>query len=433
MIALIAAVIIIIVLTLLRTAHGLGFLLLLMMLHGALVGWFGDAAVRIPMYSGCAMVAVILAKQEWRGVKPWIIGLFLALLTIMSLSSLFAFNTTLALVYFSLYAKNFALALIIAGSIRNVQSMKIMTIYCLVGATIGGILAIYQYKTGNFVVSTIYDKRAGGLSNDPNDAAMLMLAGLPLCLYWFLRAQIPGKLVVFGAAILILIGVILTGSRGGFVALCIVGGIIYLRRPTPINTVAALGIALTGIVMAPSYYKDRITTLFTGHEINYATSLDQRSQLLEYGLAAFAKHPILGTGTGNFGGGLAEIANERGAGFKRISPANAEYVPAHNLYLEFFVENGFFAGVLLLTIFGCALRGLILIQETNKKGHQLSYPLGYLTAAALVGMMLAGLFLSQGKNPVLWFLIGLGLASYQLPHSRRLIYRSATRSEQIAV
>ncbi|MFT3931303.1 MAG: O-antigen ligase family protein [Spongiibacteraceae bacterium] len=377
------------------------------------------------------MLTIILVKQEWRGVKPWIISLFIALVALMSLSSLFAFNTDLALTYLSLYGKNFALALIIAGCIRNINSMRTMTLYCIAGATIGGLLAIYQYRTGNLVVSTIYDKRAGGLSNDPNDAAMLMLAGLPLCFYWFLRSKIPGKIFFSSTALITLIGIILTGSRGGFVALCVSGAIVYFRRPSIMNSVAILVIAICGIILAPPYYKDRITTLFTGKELNYATSLDQRSQLLEYGLRAFFKHPVLGTGTGNFGAGFTEIANQEGGRFKQVSPSNAPYMPAHNLYLEFFVENGGFAGCILLLIFGLSLLGLFKLNETNAQGRRPHYPLGYLIGAALIGMMLAGLFLSQGKNPVLWFLTGLGLSSFQIPKSRRVISKVESPIRQI--
>ncbi|HSB95423.1 MAG TPA: O-antigen ligase family protein, partial [Spongiibacteraceae bacterium] len=337
-----------------------------MITHGAVVGWFGEDATHIPMYCGLAIVLIIVIKRQWHGVATWLLAAFGALFTLMAIAALFAANQDMALAFLLQYYRSFIFALLIAGSIRHVDAMKTMSIYCLIGATIGGILALYQTISGNLIISTIYDKRAGGLSDDANDSALLMLGGIPFAIYWFYRAKSLGKIFSLGALALIGVGIILTGSRGGFVAMSVSLLIVYLRRPNILNTSLAILIIIGGFLFMPDYYKTRFSTLITGKEVNYATSLDLRGKLLQYGIKGLINHPLLGVGPGNFGAAYAEVENASGSSLNGSSPSKT-HMSAHNLYLEFFVENGILTGGILLSIIASAVWGLTRITEVETR------------------------------------------------------------------
>jgi O-antigen ligase len=313
-----------------------------------------------------------------------------------------------------LYMKGFLLAIVLAGTIKTYDDVKKISLYLLAGMVMGGLLTIYEYLTGNFAVSSLYTQRAGGLRADPNDAAMLLVTGVPVAIFWLLEAKTKiKKLFYITCLILLHVGIVLTASRGGFVALLFVYFLMYLRRPTIAATFAGIMLLIVAAIFSPQSYKDRILTLVSGQEKHGASSLDSRSKLLTQGLYIITTNPVTGVGPGNYGSayilsmGGGEISKQQAAR-SSVSTVN---VVAHNLYLEFFVENGLIGGGLFLAIIYISVSSLKKISPGVKKGISRYYPLGYMMFCSICGLLFAGLFLSQGKNSVLWFLIGVGLAA----------------------
>jgi len=107
-------------------------------------------------------------------------------------------------------------------------------------------------------------------------------------------------------------------------------------------------------------------------------------------------------------------ARKNGVQMSQVNLADPVYPAAHNMYLEFFVENGVFAGTLLLAILGWAVRCLFKLDDSAGQESN-AIKLGHSTACALGGMLIAGVFLSQGLNSVLWFLVGLGFSAQKMP------------------
>ena len=85
------------------------------------------------------------------------------------------------------------------------------------------------------------------------------------------------------------------------------------------------------------------------------------------------------------------------------------------MYLEFFAENGIVAGGLFLYILIVPMRSLIkldryLASPTSPK----DFGIGFAMAMSILAILLGCLFLSEAKNAVLWFLIGIGFSSVQV-------------------
>lgn len=167
--------------------------------------------------------------------------------------------------------------------------------------------------------------------------------------------------------------------------------------------------------MMPESYQNRMTNLFEGKEEKYASSMDNRMKLLQGAGKIYLANPILGVGLGNFGVAFRETKEGKSMaeikGKRRGNVYNKEHLAVHNMYVEFFIENGTLAGVLFMFFLYHSCRGFLNVDRVNveseNKGIGLAFMLG------LVGMLFCGVFLSQGYNSVLWLYLGIGVAGHR--------------------
>ena len=400
--------------SMISTVHALGLWLVLLVTHGIFVLVLGDSVIHLPLYSGVVVALIIVARRQWSGVDNHILYLFAGLAVIMMLASVQGINHDHSIAALRMYGKAFLLALLVAGCVKNEKDMQAMMLYCLLGLVLGALYTLYQSMTGNFVINEMNSQRAAGLRGDPNETAMLLVAGVPLAIYWFINTKKIYLKILFAACLpLLLIGIGLTQSRGGFVALLFIAFLIYLRRPTIQLSIAGLIMVLVVAVLAPASYWQRMNTLVEGES---GVSMGGRSFLLKVGLNMMVNYPVLGVGPGNFGN-APELNTKNmalaGASSPHSGVEKGKKAVAHNMYLEFFTENGLIGGIILLIIFYIPVRRLLEYDRFTRIAGN-NFGMGYSITLAMAGMFLAGLFLSQGKNSVLWFMIGLGLAAGQL-------------------
>ena len=400
-------------LAILAPVHAAGLWLILMIAHGLLVELLGETATHIPLYVGITVLLCILFRGRWSGIQPSVLLLFGALIFVMGLASVQGIDAEGSVVSMIFYAKTFLLALLLAGFIKHEQEMKAITLYCLAGMVIGALIAMYQHYTGTYSVNTYNVQRAGGLRGDPNDTAMLLIAGVPLAAYWLLHSRALAPKVMFASSLVLLVlGIALTGSRGGFLALLFISLLIFVKRPTLRAAIAGIVLVSTLLAFAPQTYWTRMQTLVSGQELKGSGSLQNRLELQRRGLTILLAHPLLGVGLDNFAESYFSAGHSGNLSIASPGRGNdREYgLVAHNMYLEFFVENGILGGLLLIMIFYKATRNLM--RYDRRENHETGYfGIGDALGLALIGMLFSGLFLSQGKNSVLWFLIGLGFAT----------------------
>ncbi len=390
----------------------------MMITHGFLVESIGDAAIHLPMYSGLMIMAIGVTRRRWTGMPAsnWIFfSIFVAFIALAALSGLDPANSFTSLLR---YSKGFLLAIFIAGIIKDSDQIRTVTLYCVAATFLGACLALYQHLTGTYTIDVGLVQRAGGLSSDPNDAALLMLTGLPIALYWFAHSDKRYVKVMFaGVFVLIVAGITLTQSRGGAVTLALILILLFLRRPS--IKVFSVGIVLVsvGLLFASAEYWERLESLGTIGKDSESGSFNIRYRFIEAGINSFLQNPVLGVGMGNFG----RVLQLSGSGFtENISEV------AHNMYLEFFVENGAIAGLLFLTLLAAAVLQSIRY-DTYDRLERSAYGLGFCVSMSLMTVMIAGLFLSQGKSSVLWFFVGIGLAFSGMIKSSRTTQSSRPR------
>jgi O-antigen ligase len=124
-------------------------------------------------------------------------------------------------------------------------------------------------------------------------------------------------------------GTLLTFSRGGYVALLVIGVLLALTHRSRIWLVPALAIIAVAFSRIPAV-ASRIA-----HQLNPTdpnNSLDQRVRLWKSTLALLHDHPVFGTGLSSFGQAINP--------YRGISGYTDELIYPHNIVLNFWVETG---------------------------------------------------------------------------------------------
>ncbi|MBT8085169.1 MAG: hypothetical protein HKN35_13835 [Woeseia sp.] len=388
--------------------HALGLWAFMLITHGFLVEQFGSSAIHLPMLAGLSIIAitVIRGRIEFFRTNVWL--LVMMLIALMALSALMGMDPGRSITQLVLYSKGFLLAIFVACVLDDENEIEVVTLYFIGATVLGATIAYYQQVAGAYVVDeNSIVKRAGGLTNDPNDTAMLLLTGVPLAVYWLIHASTFHKRVLAAAALVAVIGAImLTQSRGGGLAMALVLFLLYLRKPSLNVSIIGGVLLIVGLALMPSDYWDRMESLATIGDSKDG-SLDIRYRLLAEGMRVFVENPFTGVGIGNFGNALTAART-----------GIYEDLVAHNMYLEFFAENGAFAGILFMGLLLVALLSSLRFDKFYGTKYS-SYGLGFCVAMSLFGVLTNGLFLSQGQSAVLWFLIGIGLAFLKITNTYR--------------
>lgn len=205
------------------------------------------------------------------------------------------------------------------------------------------LLAILGYFGGveMFTRGVINDgtKRGAGGTIGANNMCIMCLFTLPFLIHWvcYGRSRLS-KSIALVLVFVILLGIVSTFSRGGFLHLVLVSVLLLLEhrhRFTPKHTgiviVAATLVLLLAIVIIPGSYYARQRTLTKGVQADLSTT--RRAAYLAVGWESFKENPVLGTGPYTFKQVWVDsLAAD-------IFWQKERY--AHNTYMEVLVGTGF--------------------------------------------------------------------------------------------
>jgi O-antigen ligase len=399
------------------TTHALGAWLVLLLTHGFIINTFGSGATHLPMVAGLVILFILLLKKDITSIHMKSLGLFLGLIGLMLVSAFAGMDIQESLPEIAGYAKGMFLAAVIATVIRDVEQIRTLSIYCLSALVFGTCVTVYQHFTGSFSIDAYNTQRASSLDIDPNVTAMLLCSGFSIALHWIYQSKSNySTLLLVGSIFMLIVGVALTGSRGGFVAMLIVISILFWRKPSLVFAVCGILMIIGVAAVAPKSTIDRLETLVTGQEVRGGGSIGDRANMVKDGIIIFADNPLLGVGPGNFPRARFALLGERSRAAAAIASRQPEFGKrAHNMYLEFFVENGIIAGSLFLYILLVPIRGLLRLDKYSPNSATTGgFGIGFSMAMAISALLIGCLFLSEAKNAVLWFLIGIGFSSTQI-------------------
>jgi O-antigen ligase len=321
---------------------------------------------------------------------------------------------------FNVFLKTILLFFLAIYWCRTLQDVRrLLWVYCLatvclvIPGALSGPIGLERYALES-------------LSYDSNDIALLQVMALPLVVYLYSTSGRRAKLPLAGMALLCLYGIVLTQSRGGFLALVVVGGLLIWRSSMSKSakwSVVALGVVVFGI-LAGTAWKERIRTMWDP-QTEYDQTAGGRTDLWKASLVLLAKRPW-GVGIDNFV--TAEGLSHGGLG---------KWSASHNSFLQIGVELGVVGLAIFIRMLARTLRSLRRIKmsikppklpivmrrlserqprastrEMDESGHL--YQLAEALEMTLWGFIVAGFFLSQAYSGVLYIMFALGIVFTRL-------------------
>jgi O-antigen ligase len=296
---------------------------------------------------------------------------------------------------FDNFIKTALMSFIVAASVRSVADAERLAFVYLAGAVIYSAVVMMRFDIGSGSAW-----RLGHLYYyDANDYATLTVTAMPLGLYFLNRGQRRGvRLFAACGLVLLTLGFVRSGSRGGFIALAAVAGYIVFRfNSIPLGRRLLSTALVIGVLFATAtdQYWEQMSTIASDTDYNH-TEESGRLQIWSRGVGYMLSNPLLGVGPGNFGvaeGTLSPMAARQqfGIGVRWNAP--------HNSFVQIGAELGFAGLALYVAILVSAFLAL-------RDAGDLRPPL----TASLLGFVVGSFFLSLAYSEMLYTLVAFAVA-----------------------
>jgi O-antigen ligase len=303
------------------------------------------------------------------------------------------------------FAKGVVVAMIIGMAVVTVGEIRKLLWIQASAITLVTFLSI---ATRNFGP----EGRLSGIQNsilaNPNDLAINIAITFPLVLAFLLHAKgFKKALWAVGLGFLAL-GVVLTGSRSGLLALVISisvcvweYGVKGKRRHLVVGTVILFVIGF-GAALSNAHYRARVESIVLGNVqgegAEAIASAESRKELLKLSVMTALTHPLLGIGPGCF-----------------PLMANAGWKVAHNAYTELAAESGIPALVLFAMALAAAFKNIVQIRKSREYREDPEFTLFTQALwAGLAAYMTGSFFASTEYNLYPYFVIGYTCAMVRI-------------------
>jgi O-antigen ligase len=313
----------------------------------------------------------------------------------------------------------FILLQLIVRSLADIRRL----IWALVLSSLILGLAAYLYSAGILQTSEIRGQivSESGLERvtvsetySANELALILGCTVPFVVVLSRRQSLITRLVQFACLGLIAIVLVQTGSRTGFVSLCLVGVLMLIRFEWLRGSGKMAALVVAAVLMgsmASSAYWERLGTI-VNPTTHYEKTYSGRSDIWARGLSLALSHPIFGVGIGNFGIADETINGQRGGR------------SAHNSFVEIGAELGV-AGLIAL----CVLLWTSLMRARRLARLHRNQQLGLFARASeisLISFIVGNFVLSLQYSQILYFLVGVPLVCGRVAAARAASVASTT-------
>lgn len=350
--------------------------------------WLSTSAFWIAVATLLVYVITQLGLENKISARPRELKIVLLLSLLGALSIPQALEPARAWGSWTGFLKVVVIFIVIVNVVRTEKRLKRLWILVLVATCILSINALHDYQLGRFQLMGVRIRGAiGGLFDNPNDLALHLVTMLPIALALCFSARYALiKIVYLITSLLIVGGIVVTFSRGGFLALMAASGVLLWKLVRSSRwLIPPLGAALVLLffVLAPAVYKSRLST--TGDDSSMARFDD-----LKRSLFVATRHPILGVGMDNY---------------ILFSNSNKS---SHNAYTQVASEMGAAAGILYILFILAPFKGLRQIERKSYevKSDRRFYYAAVALQASLVGYMVASFFASVAYLWYIYYLVG---------------------------
>src|SRR6267378_1245510 len=368
------------------------------------LSWASSSAFVVALLTLAIFVPTQLGMEGKITFRPKEINLALMLLVAAMLSVPLALQRTLAWSSWVEYLKVIVMFIVMVNVVRTEKRLKVMLLLTLITSCILSAAAVNDYRMGRFITDLAANRIRGFIGNlfdNPNDLALHLVTMIPLALGLLLASRGGLKKLFFaGSAVLIICGVVVTLSRGGFIGMVFAIGMLVFRLAKHNKWMIAtfLPVALLFFVLlAPGGFRDRMAT--TSDDSGIA-----RFDELKRSLFIAAHHPLFGVGMNNY-----------------IFYSNYNHA-SHNGYTQVASELGFPAMFVYISFLVIPLIQLRRIgRETS--GTRRSSGTFYMAAgleASLFGYMVTSFFLSVSYLWYVYYLVGYAICFRRIYEASKL-------------
>jgi len=387
--------------------------------------------------------------------------LMMLLLVVLLVSSLKAVDHTIARQRIHEYLfEGLLLYWLIINVVRSTHTLRRLLWTLILAGGLLGALSLYQEATGSYtqefgglayrnyevLVNEAGDvressqiqrrrtwDRAQGPVNEPNRFAQILIVLLPFAIYLHRTAgSSTSRMWAASLGMLILAGIILTLSRGAFVALVLMAAAMMGIRWIRPSRVLVLLVVFVIIAPTMPFVVARINSLrqtisVVGGDPSTASRQADgatlgRTTVMLAALHVFLDHPVVGVGPGQFSKFYgAEYSRRPELNFHAI---HHQTLRAHNLYLEAAAETGVVGLGTFLGIVGGLMHGL---WRARRRWLHLEPGASDLATAfflSLLAYLWTGMFLHLSYSRYYWILLALAGAALhilsQWPHGREV-------------
>jgi len=215
-----------------------------------------------------------------------------------------------------------------------------------------------------------------------------------------------------GAGVTLVVMIVLTGSRGGFLGL-IAAGVLFVYRRRGLGAAAAVMLLLViGVLALPTELSTRAMATLSGDTTQLPAELEASNRahvgLFWAALRMISDSPILGVGPLNF--------KDLSTLYTGLEQANM----AHNMFLEIAAEMGLPVLAVFVVLLGSAFSALG--RTTRLRGGPAAAELATWAEglrSGLTGYVVAGCFISAEYEKILWISIFLSIVVADLARRHR--------------
>lgn len=381
---------------------------------GTLTRYFGIASI-------VAFLANRLILAQGRFFKPpsvvwgWVIFLFLA-----TLSSLWALSPESTFRGLFTIVGLFLIYLCAGMYPFEKREVEILKGLIILGGSLAAAYTIFLYVQGVTYGASIRASVVLGEERmvDPNQLATSLILPLILSLEWMTRPNSFQKGWAFVSIVVVFSAILFTGSRGGVLsaAIAMLVFIWRTRKRLPRRSVIGAGLVIATVVavLVLVFLPQDLLERFT-FEAVLSNEGAGRFSIWKIGINCFLNKPFLGYGYENFAYAYDLLYSQ-----VPISYDTGIHRPAHNIYLQIFVEMGIIGGFLLLAVF---LQHWRLVHRLSRGD-----PASAAVEAILIGVLAAGLTLGNLYLKYFWlaFSLILVLANAESRANAGQIFANAT-------
>jgi O-antigen ligase len=311
------------------------------------------------------------------------------------------------------FLKTFVMFFVVAGAIRGPRDLERLLWIYFFSATIYAAVTITRFDGGadGWRLGELY-------YYDANDFATFALTATPFGLYGLVTARTALSRGFAAAGLLLLtLAFLRTGSRGGFVALIVMGGYLLFRYTAvrmQWRMAAAGAVVVVGLAAAGAEYWQRMGTILADDDYN-RTDESGRMQIWQRGVGYMLSFPVFGVGPSNFAtaeGTLSPQARRQqyGVGVRWNAP--------HNSFVQVAAELGVVGIVLFVALFVTAFKALRVAGWRRRTPRGEPALLSQTLTASLLGFVAGAFFLTLAYSEMLFMLLAFVVAWHKVASHR---------------